>query len=207
MDIYTKNGKDQKSLLEEILKENNLSEKDIIFKIEETKTGLFKTTNYQINVAKLDDILEFIKNYLTQLFEKMSLQVNFESSISNNQIYLKMSSNNNAILIGKNGQTLNALQTIIRQVIIKEIGMLPYILLDVENYKDSQIDRLENVALKIAKEVSQTGIDARLENMNSYERRIVHNRLSSVPGITTVSEGEEPNRHIIIKKIHESKNS
>ena len=64
-------------------------DKDIIFKIEETKTGLFKTTNYQINVAKLDDILEFIKNYLTQLFEKMSLQVNFESSISNNQIYLK----------------------------------------------------------------------------------------------------------------------
>ena len=53
MDIYTKSGKDQKSLLEEILKENNLSEKDIIFKIEETKTGLFKTTNYQINVAKL----------------------------------------------------------------------------------------------------------------------------------------------------------
>ncbi len=202
MKIYSQSGKDSESVLENILKENELKKEEIIFKTQEKKGGLFKGTSYEVSVVKLEDILEYLKEYLESLLSKMGLEVTFESKIRENQIYLKMYSNNNAILIGKNGQTLTALQLITRQVINKEIGMLPYIILDVENYKDKKNEQIERLAKRTAKEVVKTGIDVSLENMNSYERRIVHNALTNFKGITTKSEGEEPNRHVVIKKVN-----
>ena len=202
MKIYSQSGKDSESVLENILKENELKKEEIIFKTQEKKGGLFKGTSYEVSVVKLEDILEYLKEYLESLLSKMGLEVTFESKIRENQIYLKMYSNNNAILIGKNGQTLTALQLITRQVINKEIGMLPYIILDVENYKDKKNEQIERLAKRTAKEVVTTGIDVSLENMNSYERRIVHNALTNFKGITTISEGEEPNRHVVIKKVN-----
>lgn len=200
MKVYEVNNKNQDNLLEELLKQNNLSEEQIIFKVTEKISGLFKSKSYTITAVEVQTVSEFIKDYLNELLVKMGLEVSFETSINGNQIYIKMSSNNNAILIGKNGQTLKALQTIIRQVVTNEINMLPYIILDVENYKDHQIQRLERLAVKVAKEVRNTGVEASLENMNSYERRIVHNRLADFKGVTTISEGQEPNRHVVIKK-------
>ena len=73
--------------------------------------------------------------------------------------------------------------------------------IDIENYKEKKVKRLENMAKKIDKEVVTTQIEVKLENMNSYERMIVHNALTTFKGVTTISEGEEPNRHVIIKPV------
>ena len=62
-----------------------------------------------------------------------------------------------------------------------------------------RIEHLERLAIRLAKEVRATKVDAVLDNMNSYERRIIHNKLSNFKGVSTVSEGEEPNRHVVIK--------
>ena len=70
---------------------------------------------------------------------------------------------------------------------------------ELENYKEKRIEHLERLAIRLAKEVRATKVDAVLDNMNSYERRIIHNKLSNFKGVSTVSEGEEPNRHVIIK--------
>ena len=129
----------------------------------------------------------------------MGLEVSFESLLKEKQICIKMYSDNNAILIGKNGQTLSALTTITKQYIYNLIGQYPYLNLDVENYKDKQIYFLEKMAKNIAREVRNTKQEVIMENMNSYERRIVHNVLTNFKGVTTISEGEEPNRHIIVK--------
>ena len=72
------------------------------------------------------------------------------------------------------------------------------ILLDVENYKEKKLSNLERNAKRIAKEVLRTKIEVKLDDMNSYERRIIHNALSNFKNISTTSEGEEPNRHIVI---------
>ena len=80
-------------------------------------------------------------------------------------------------------------------------GRYPYILLDVENYKEKKISNIERTAKRVAREVSKTKVDATLENMNSYERRIIHNVLSNYKHVVTVSEGEEPNRHVVIKYV------
>ena len=201
MKVYEQSGKDEEKVLEEILKANNLERDQIIYKTASKKGGLFKGTVEEVTVVKLEDILEETKNFLQELLKKMGLDVSFESRIREEQIYIKMFSSNNAILIGKNGQTLTALQLIVRQMISKETGMLPYILLDVENYKDKKNAQLERLAKKTAKEVIQSGIDASLENMNSYERRIVHNILTDFKNIKTESIGEEPNRHVVIKYV------
>ena len=88
-----------------------------------------------------------------------------------------MYSDNNKILIGKDGKTLKALQTVIRQHIYREIGAYPYILLDVENYKEKKIKNLEFLTRKLAKEVLKTKQPIKMDDMNSYERRIAHNVL------------------------------
>ena len=128
----------------------------------------------------------------------MGIEAQIESNVRDEQINLKMYSDKNNILIGKNGQTLSAIQNILRQMVYNEIEVYPYILLDVENYKEKKIGHLERNAKRIAREVLKTKIEVKLDNMNSYERRIVHNALSKYKNIATISEGEEPNRHIVI---------
>ena len=126
-------------------------------------------------------------------------EVSFESKIREGQINIKLYSSNNSILIGKNGQTLAALQNVIRQRIYSKIGLYPYVLLDVENYKDKQKGYIERLAKNLAREVKKTKRPIEMENMNSYERRIVHNVLAEIKGVTSASEGTEPNRHVVIK--------
>ena len=192
-------GKNKEALIEKALKEMGVTEKDILYNFEESKSGLFKGTTYKLKVIKNEEIASYLRDYLQELTKNMGIDVSFETKIRGEQISIKMYSDNNSILIGKNGKTLSALQTILRQKVYNQIEKYPYIILDVENYKEKQQQHLERLAKRLAKEVQKTKIDTTMENMNSYERRIVHNALANFKNISTVSEGEEPNRHVIIK--------
>jgi len=197
-EVFT--GKNLEELKKEALTKLNLEEKDCLIGVSSNKFGLFKNKEeYTIKIFKLSDVANEIKNYLNELLTNMNISVNFETKIRDEQINIKMFSNNNKILIGKEGKTLKALQTVIRQHIYKEVGAYPYVLLDVENYKEKKIKNLEFLTKKLAKEVLKTKQPIIMDNMNSYERRIAHNVLSKFDQLTSVSEGEEPNRHIVIK--------
>jgi len=192
-------GKEYDEVLKNALETLNLKEEDVIIFKEEKKQGLFKGTMIELTVTPLTDVLDFAKSYLEELLAKMGLEVTFESKIRENQIAIRMYSNDNPILIGQGGRTLSSLQTVIRSIVKNKYGVTPYISLDVENYKDKQIMHLERTARRIAKEVSETKVPVELDNMNAYERLIVHQEVAKVEGVTTESVGEEPNRHIIIK--------
>lgn len=192
-------GKTKEEAKAKALESLKITEEEAYIKEEEIKGKLFKATTYKCSVIKYSDIADFIKNKLNELLNNMNLEVKFETNVRNEQINIKMYSDNNNILIGRNGQTLMAIQTILRQIVHNEIGIYPYILLDVENYKEKKISQLERNAKKIAHEVQKTKIDVSLDNMNSYERRIIHNALANFKNISTLSEGEEPNRHIVIR--------
>ncbi len=142
-----------------------------------------------------------MKERINELLTNMGISSQFETKVRDEQINIKMYSDKNNILIGKNGQTLMAIQAILRQQVYNEIGVYPYILLDVENYKEKKISRLERDAKRIAREVLKTKVDVKLDDMNSYERRIIHNALTKYKNLSTTSEGEEPNRHIVIRYI------
>ena len=191
-------GKSLEEAKSKALESLNVEEKEILFKTEEKKGKLFKASTYLFKAIKLSDVTELIKEKLQELLSNMQIDAKFETSIREGQIQIKIYSDKNAILIGKNGQTLMAIQTILRQFVHNQIEIYPYILLDVENYKEKKINNLERTAKRIAKEVVKTKIDVKLDDMNSYERRIIHNALSNFKNISTTSEGEEPNRHIVI---------
>ena len=199
MEVNTFSGKDYDSVLEEALSKLNLKEEEVIISSEEKKGGLFKGKLVELTVTPLTDVLEFVKEYLSELLIKMGIEVSFETKIRDNQLQVKMYSNDNPLLIGRDGKNLAALQTVIRNTVKNEFGKSPYISLDVENYKDKQVMHLEKTAKRIAREVSETKIAVELDNMNSYERLIVHNAVANFEDIYTESVGEEPNRHVIIK--------
>ena len=178
----------------------NAAEAEIVYSIEEEKKGgLFKTTTYKIKAITLVDLTENIKEYLKDIILNLGINVNFESTIRDRKINIGMYSENSSILIGKNGQTLKALEILTKQKILSDYNYHISINIDVENYKEKRIKNLEFLAKKTACEVKSTKVEATLENMNSFERRIVHNVLTDFKGVTTISEGEEPNRHVIIK--------
>lgn len=193
-------GKNLEELKTEAFAKLGYEEKDCLVSVSSSKSGLFKTKEeFEIKVYKLSEVAEEIKIYLKELLSNMNIEANFEVKIRDEQINIKMFSDKNNILIGKDGKTLKALQTIIRQHIYREIQAYPYVLLDVENYKEKKIKNLEYLTKKLAKEVLRTKQPIAMDNMNSYERRIAHNVLSNFDGLTSSSEGEEPNRHIVIK--------
>lgn len=199
MKIEVFEGKDEQEVLSNGLNELNVSEEDTLHFVTKEKAGLLKKEVVKVHIVKLEDVATFIKDYLNGIVTDMGLEVSFETKIREQQITVKMYSNNNKILIGKNGQTLKALTTIVKQKVHNEIGQYPYVLLDVENYKEKQVKYLERLAKNVARDVARTKVEVELENMNSYERRIIHNILTDNDKVYTVSTGEEPNRHVIVK--------
>ncbi len=199
MEKIIKEGKEVDVILDEILTENNLSKDEIIYTVNDKKGKLFQGNLKEVTVYKKETINNEIKNYLKEIIENMGLEVSFEMNTKDERTTIKMYSNNNPILIGKNGQTLKALETLAKQKIQNETGIHYKITLDVSNYKDKIKRNLERLAINTAKEVVKTKIPVALDNMTSYERMIIHNKLTDFKGIKTESEGEEPERHIVIK--------
>ena len=199
MEVKEFEGKKLEELKENSLKELGIEEKDAIIVPEEIKGSLLKKTTYKIKIYTLNSIQEYVKEYLKNITNLMGLKVTLESKIREDQIYIKMYSDNNSILIGKEGRTLSSLMFIVKQMLNNQYNIKPHIILDVENYKEKQEKNLERLAKKIARDVIRTKVEVKLDNMNSYERRIIHNVLSDNKKVTTISEGEEPNRHVVIK--------
>ena len=133
----------------------------------------------------------------------MGLNVEFEIQKRENYIKVNMISDNNSILIGKNGRTMSSLQTLLRNSLQNKLGTKINVILDANDYKEKQQKNIERLAVKLAREVRKTKVEVKMDSMNSYERRLVHNALTNFKGVTTISEGEEPNRYVIIKPIEE----
>jgi spoIIIJ-associated protein len=199
MNVKTYDGKDEKELLASALEELGVEESQTLHYTTVTKGGLLKKDTYTLHIATMDDVVDYMKSYLKDLTKDFGLDVTFESKVRDNQITIKMYSDNNNILIGKEGKTLKALTTVVKQVIFNQLNSYPNLILDVEDYKEKQERRLIRLAKNVAKEVARTKVEAELENMNSYQRRLIHNELTNFKGVYTESVGEEPNRHIVIK--------
>lgn len=192
-------GKTKEEAINKALEELGFEEENLLYKIEEVKGKLFKAATVKVKAVTINDVSEYLKSYLNELLTNMNIEANYEVNVREGRISIKMFSSQNSILIGKNGQTLKALTNILKQVVYKDMEVYPYIILDVEDYKEKQEKRLERLAKNIAREVRTTGVEVAMDNMNSYERRIVHNVLAKYEDLSTNSEGEEPNRHIVVK--------
>lgn len=175
--------------------ENNL----IVKELEVKKGGLFKSKKVEIEVVEKREVVKYIKEYLLKLLKNLGFTANIEvknkEAIPTYIIY----SDNDSLLIGKNGKNLKALSIIANQHINNELGSNFKFIIDINAYKEKHEKSLEYLAKKLAREVATTKIEVKMDSMNSYERRIIHNVLTNNKKVYTESEGEEPNRYVVIK--------
>ncbi len=193
-------GKNKDEVLNKALTDLNASETEVYYDVkEEVSGGLFKSKKYVVNVVLKEDVAEYIKYYLKEITSLMGIEVEFETQKRESYIKVNMISDNSSILIGKNGRTMSSLQDLLRQSIQSKIGIRVNVILDTNDYKEKQQRNIERLAIKLAKDVVKTGIEVKMDRMNSFERRLVHNKLTNFKGVLTESIGEEPNRCVVIK--------
>lgn len=135
---------------------------------------------------------------LENIFNKMGIAAVCEFDTDSNTI--EVSSHDHALLIGKRGENLRALQYIFNCIRRKQIPNSKFVALDVEGYKKQRIEKVKRIAEEAAAEVLAYNKTKELPVMNAYERRQVHMVLADNPELTTESIGQEPHRTIVIKK-------
>jgi len=200
IEIKKYEGKNKEEVLNNVLNDLNCTKEELYVKESETTGGLFKGKKVILSVIKKQAVVEQIKTIITEITKQMNISTQIEIREKDDVINVLLMSDNNQILIGKNGKNLDALQTIVRQAISNITDMSIRIIVDISNYKDKKVKNLEYTIKKVAREVLNSGIEAKLDAMNSYERRIVHTVVSDFNDLETESEGDEPNRYVIIKR-------
>ncbi len=176
-----------------------VNEKFITFNVEEKKSllGFKRTVNVE---AVLDvDIVELGLKTLEDLFKNMGVDATIQVKTENNEVYYTIDTDENPVLIGKNGKTLESIQFYLRNLLNLFTEEHAMIVVDIGGYRANRKKQLEILATKTAKEVARTKVEVRLSPMNAYERRIIHTKLSEWRDVVTKSEGEAPRRYLVIR--------
>ena len=174
-----------------------LEENLIINTKEEKKTLLSKKV--EIEVIEKREVKDYLKKIIKSLLKDMGFDVEIEITVNNDTPTYRLYSTNDALLIGKDGKNLKALTTVVNAILTKEINTNYRFLIDVSDYKEKNDRRIERLAKKLAREVKMTKVEVKMDSMNSYQRRLVHNILNNNKYVYTESVGEEPNRCVVIK--------
>ncbi len=141
------------------------------------------------------------KVYLENILQSLEVECRMEARTLNNgnEIHYLVESDENALLIGKEGRTLRGLQFMLRNYLNTFVDGHLVVSLDIGNYYENHKKQLEILATKTAKDVARTKIAVKLDPMNAYDRRIVHTKLSEWRDVITESEGEGEDRRLVIK--------
>lgn len=156
---------------------------------------------YHMEVVKKSDVEEYINEFLTKTTTDMGVNVRIEITEEDGVFTAKMFSNNNSILIGKDGRTLKSLQVLLRQALSNQIKFNVKVNLDASNYKVKRERFFEKDIKNIINDVMKSKDEVKLDPMNSYQRRIVHSVASEYYNIETESFGEEPERYVVIRYV------
>ena len=148
-----------------------------------------------LTVVEEHEALTFLKD----ITEKMGLNLNFSARVGEDLVYIEMNGKDSRTVIGKRGQTLDAIQYLASLVVNKDNENYTKVVVDAENYRAKRERTLEQLANRLAAKVIKTRKHVRLEPMNPYERKVIHATLQKNPSITTRSEGEEPYRRVVIE--------
>ena len=171
--------------------ENNLIINEIQTEDENTVT---------ISVIEKREVLNFIKEYLIELLQNMGYtSVNIEITNKDMTPLFTIYTENDSMLIGKNGKNLKSLQNLVKEIVKREINEPFKFVININNNKEKRKKSLERLAYNIAREVRNSKVEVKMDRMNSYERRIIHNALANDRYVYTESVGEEPNRCVIVK--------
>lgn len=162
--------------------------------------GLIGSKPFVISARKKKTFVDDVREYLETLFKAMDIQadIKIEFNETDNLLDIDVEGPEMGILIGKRGQTLDALQYLISLAVNKKSDSYIRVKLDTENYRARRKETLENLARNVAYKVKRTKKTIALEPMNPFERRVIHSALQKDRYVTTHSEGDEPYRHVVV---------
>lgn len=155
----------------------------------------------------LEEQGEVAAEFLEGLLSRMGLDAEVEPVFEGGTMYVDVlgqgpdDEEDMGLLIGRHGQTLEALQELTRVVVGQRTGMRARIVVDIEDYKRRQRSRLEARVREVAARVARSHQEEELEPMNPFERKLVHDAVAAVPGVQTASRGEEPERRVVIRPL------
>ena len=176
----------------------NASEEELIVCEKEVKKGLF-SKKVEVEAITKQELNQAIKEYILFLVKGMGLSCNIEIKNRDEVLLFNIISKDNSVLIGRNGRTIDAIQTLASQMVTTNLNTYYKFVVDVNEYKDKKRIKLEKLAKYTAKDVARMKIEVKLEPMNAYERRIVHSALTDSRDVITESVGEDPLRCVVIK--------
>lgn len=157
-----------------------------------------KETTEQEKTDNKESIESAGKDFLNKLLEKMRVQAEIDFAKTEDGVLFNASGDKVSALIGRHGETLNAIQELLLNVLKNKGYKEGRVYFDVENYKNRREIALVEMAEKMASKAIKLNKPVRLERMSAYERKIIHTALQNFEGVTTQSEGVEPNRHLVI---------
>lgn len=187
------------SALEQLNTTENQVEIDIIDEGKKGILGLIGAKRAIVKVKLAKNPIKETEKFIKEVTKQMNVDVTITTSIEDNHVTFEMDGNNIAILIGKRGQTLNALQYLAHLAINKDSEKYYTVTLDAEGYRGRRKETLEALAHKMADKAKRLNKKVALEPMPAYERKIIHSALQDQKDISTYSDGQEPHRHIVIK--------
>ena len=195
MAIYT--AKTLEDALAKASEELNVPVPELNYVVLKEEKKLF-SKKVEVEVYTMTDVISFCEQYTQTIIKDLGLDCEVKTSIDEGVIKIVLNTSHNSILIGKNGQTLQALNSLVRQARGHKFKKHYRILLDINAYKDEKYEKITKMAIRIAHEVQRTKVNATLDPMTSDERRVIHNALSNMPNIKTESSGQGYKRQITI---------
>ncbi|HEX2030677.1 MAG TPA: RNA-binding cell elongation regulator Jag/EloR [Actinomycetota bacterium] len=154
--------------------------------------------------SELEEQAEVAEEFLEGLLDRMGISAELDHHVVDGVMYVDIlggpQTEGMGLLIGRHGQTLDALQEVVRSAVQRRTESRCRVVVDVEDYRKRRRSQLADRARETARRVRRTGRQERLEPMTSYERKIVHDAAGEVGGVETSSEGDDPERRVVIRK-------
>ncbi|MDF2928101.1 RNA-binding cell elongation regulator Jag/EloR [Anaerospora sp.] len=203
MNVVEKSAKSIDEAVEQALKELGLKPEQVDVEVlEQPAKALFgfiggRQAKVRVTARKIDPV-EVANDFLKQIFTTMKISVSVEKITTDDHVLFNLRGNDLGVLIGKHGQTLDALQYLVNLAANRDSLERVRVLLDVEDYRKRRADTLTQLALRLADKVKRRGEKVILEPMSSHERKIIHMALQNDQRIATFSEGEDPFRKVVI---------
>lgn len=142
-----------------------------------------------------EDTLDFLEG----LLESMGLHGSVTAEVAGEEIVASVVGEDLGLLIGRHGLTLNAVQELLRAAVQHQAGERVRVTLDIEGYRERRRETVESYALEMAQRVVEQGGEVELDPMPPFERKVVHEAVAGIEGVTSFSEGDEPNRRVVLK--------
>jgi len=161
--------------------------------------GIIGNKNAVVKVTPKVTIEDVIVDFLNPIFEKMGITANLEITHEENNITVRLTGDDIGIVIGRRGETLDALQYLLSLVVNRRSEEYIRVIMDVADYRKKREETLVRLAKRVADKVTKYRKNITLEPMNPYERRIIHSTLQNHKYVETHSIGEEPNRKVVIR--------